>query len=66
MEGAAPFETALAHMMGPALFPAEPPARAPAAPEEAEDAATTLLRRLHAAGGRVRVSLAQGAARQAW
>ena len=68
MEGARPFETSFAHLLGPALFPDEPaPAPAPpSTPGEGDCVATTLLRRLHAAGGRVRIALRRGAAEQSW
>lgn len=70
MEGEAPFETNLAHLLGPALLPEEaaPTPAAEAGPEVAPEdcAATTLLRRLHAAGGPVRVALRTGPAWQAW
>lgn len=67
MEGARPFETSFAHLLGPALFPDEaaPAAPAPVA-EEGDCVATTLLRRLHTAGGRVRIALRRGAAEQSW
>lgn len=66
MDGEGPFETNLAHLLGPALFRQEA-ASAPAMEVAAEDcAATTLLRRLHEAGGPVRVALRAGPAWQAW
>lgn len=69
MEGEAPFETNLAHLLGPALFPEEaaPTATEPGPEVAPEDcAATALLRRLHGAGGPVRVALRTGPAWQAW
>lgn len=70
MEGEGPFETNLAHLLGPAPSPHEavPTPAAEASPEVAPEdcAATTLLRRLHAAGGPVRVALRTGPAWQAW
>lgn len=66
MEGEGPFETNLAHLLGPALLREEAPL-APAAEVEATDCvASTLLRRLHEAGGLVRVALRAGPAWQAW
>jgi len=67
MEGEAPFEASLGHLPGRALFPAEDIAAPAAAPPDGEDCpATVLLRRLHAAGGPVRVALSLPGAVQSW
>lgn len=66
LEGAVPFETNLSHVLGAALFPPEPVEEAAAATEPGDCVATTLLRRLHAAGGRVRLAFRQPSASQSW
>jgi putative heme degradation protein len=70
MEGEAPFETPLSHLLGPALFPeqeaADPFAAPEVAPEGPDEPAAALLGRLHAARARVRVALCAGPAMQSW